>query len=77
MTEYKLHTENIPGNLHMAATTINEWGWAEYVVALDRSGNYTIAVFKMPAEFVKKIRANSPSYTADPSHDDCEIVRCM
>lgn len=67
----KLHTVNIGGNLHDAATAINRWGWAEYLIHLDSvSGYNTIAVFRMPAEKVNQIRADMPSYVADPHHDD-------
>lgn len=66
----KLHTENIGGNLHQAATVINKWGWAEYVVTLDYSGGTTVAVFKMPAEKVHEIRENSPYFNTDPHYDD-------
>jgi len=67
----KLHTQNFGGNLHEAATTINRWGWAEYLIHLESvsSGN-TIAVFKMPAGKVHEIRASTASYVADPHHDD-------
>lgn len=71
---WKLHTENIGGNLHEAATKINKLGWAEYVIAMDYSGNYTVCVFKMPSYLVKNIRMASPSYAADPSHDDPEMA---
>lgn len=67
----KLHTVNIGGNLHDAATAINRWGWAEYLIHLDAvSGYNTIAVFRMPADKVNQIRADMPSYVADPHHDD-------
>lgn len=67
----KLHTENIAGNLHQAASIINQWGWAEYVIGLDcPTGSTTIAVFKMPAAKVHEIRNSKPSYWADPHHDD-------
>lgn len=66
----KLHTMNIGGNLHEAATAINKWGLAEYVIHLDYSGGITVAVFRMPANKVYEIRTNSPSYAADPHHDD-------
>lgn len=65
----KLHTENVPGNLHQAAITINSWGWAEYVLAMETVGNYTITVFKMPAAKVHEIRTGN-GYTLDPHHDD-------
>lgn len=67
----KLHTQNFGGNLHEAATTINRWGWAEYLIHLESvSGHSTIAVFKMPAGKVHEIRASTASYVADPHHDD-------
>lgn len=67
----KLHVETIPGNLFFAATTINQWGWAEYLVAMDYTpGGSTQAVFKMPAAKVHEIRENNPSYISDPHHDD-------
>lgn len=67
----KLHVETIPGNLFFAATTINKWGWAEYLVGMEFTpGGSTQAVFKMPAAKVHEIRANNPSYVADPHHDD-------
>lgn len=65
----KLHTENVPGNFHQAAMTINSWGWAEYVLAMEMVGNYTITVFKMPAAKVHEIRSGL-GYIADPHHDD-------
>lgn len=67
----KLHVETIPGNLFFAATTINQWGWAEYLVCMEfTAGGATQAVFKMPAAKVHEIRANNPSYISDPHHDD-------
>lgn len=69
-TEWKIHTENMPGNMHEAATTINKWGWAEYLIQMDGSGHYTICAFRMPADMVRKIRAASGSYISEPSHDD-------
>lgn len=65
----KLHTENVPGNLHQAAITINSWGWAEYVLAMETVGNYTVTVFKMPAAKVHEIRTGG-GYVLDPHHDD-------
>lgn len=65
----KLHTENVPGNFHQAAMTINSWGWAEYVLAMEMAGDYTVTVFKMPAAKVHEIRAGL-GYIADPHHDD-------
>lgn len=65
----KLHTENVPGNLHQAAITINSWGWAEYVLAMEMVGSYTVTVFKMPAAKVHEIRAGN-GHTLDPHHDD-------
>jgi len=74
----KLHTENVPGNLHEAATWINKQGWAEYVVVMHYvNSSTTVAVFKMPNAMVYKIRANKPGYIPDPHHDDdepCEVV---
>jgi hypothetical protein len=69
----KLHTENVPGNLHAAASTVNKWGWADYVVAMDFSTGYTVVVFRMPDELVWDIRRNSQSYAADPHHDDPSV----
>lgn len=67
----KLHTENLPGNIHQSATFINKQGWADYVISMDFSGgNYTIVVFCMPDEMVYKIRELDKSYTSDPHHDD-------
>lgn len=66
----KLHTMNIGGNLHEAATAINKWGLAEYLIHLDYMNGMTVAVFRMPANKVYEIRTNSPSYAADPHHDD-------
>lgn len=67
----KLHSVNIAGNLHDAATAINTWGWAEYLHTLSYVGDYnTIAVFRMPAEKVYELRAQSASYVADVRHDD-------
>lgn len=72
ITPAKIHTENIPGNIHNAACWINEQGWAEYLLQLDfsGSGHNTVAVFKMPAQMVRDIRAKNVSYVADPGHDD-------
>jgi len=67
----KIHTENISGNLHAAAVWINKQGWAEYLVHMEFSTSYTVAVFKMPAHMVHMIRAKSASYAAEPDHDDC------
>lgn len=66
----KLHTQNFGGNLHVTATTINSWGWAEYLIHLESvSPNLTIGVFKMPAGKVHEIRS-AGGYIPDPHHDD-------
>ena len=67
----KIHTENMCGNLHEVATTINKRGWAQYLVTMNfNGGNYTVAVFRMPDSMVYKLRRESPSYMSDPHHDD-------
>ena len=66
----KLHTENIGGNLHSAATYINRQGWADYVIHMDSVRYNTIVVFKMPDELVWKIRGENKSPDYDPHHDD-------
>lgn len=66
----KLHTETIGGNLHEAATFINKMGWADKLVTMNFSGNYTVAVFLMTREEVHLIRANNRSYVAPFDHDD-------
>lgn len=65
----KLHTVNITGNLHLAASTVNSWGWAEWLVAMHfaPNENTTIAVFKMPAAKVHELRAE---WADDPHFDD-------
>lgn len=70
MTEMKLHTENIGGNLHQAAVWINRQGWAAYVLQMEYTGGSTIAAFKMPKELVHSIRTEKPSYVPAPNHDD-------
>lgn len=67
---FKLHTANLPGNLHSAAVIINKWGWAEYLLHMEFGGSNTVCVFRMPAEKVWEIRENDPSYAIDPHHDD-------
>lgn len=63
-----LHTENVPGNLHQAAVMINRYGWAEYVLSMDYiGGSYTIVVLRMPADLVRKTRADNPAYVDDNS----------
>lgn len=70
----KLHTENIGGNLHEAATNINKMGWADYVLSMSfNGGNYTVAVFRMPIEMVHKIRKDKCSYVSDPHHDNYKV----
>ena len=66
----KLHTKNINGNLHEAATWINKMGWADKLVTMDSNGFNTVAVFRMPAHEVYKIRNEDPSYVSAPNHDD-------
>jgi len=68
----KLHTENIPGNLHAASHWINRRGWGDYVLKMDRAGDYTIVVFRMPAELVYEIRRKSRSFREKPNFDDPE-----
>ncbi len=67
----KLHTENIGGNIHKAATFINKMGWAEYLISLYlNGGSYSTAVFRMPDEMVWKIREEDRRYASDSHHDD-------
>lgn len=53
---FQLVTENIPGNLHAAASYINKFGLADYVIALDYSGRATIAVYRVPAKLAPRLR---------------------
>lgn len=71
MPSMKLHTESVGGNLHQAATWINQQGWAEYVLHMKSTGSMTVVVYKMPTELVHDIRAKSASYVPEPNHDDC------
>lgn len=67
----KLHTENLPGNLHQVATIINKRGWADYVIHMDfNGGNYTVVVFRMPEKYVHEVRLRDAAYSSDPHHDD-------
>ena len=68
--KFKLHTENVPGNLHQAASSINRRGLAEFVIAMDCSGSGTVVVFKMPSAMVNRIRKGTKSYIVDACHDD-------
>lgn len=68
--EYKLYSQNILGNLHEMAVSVNRMGWAGYLIGFERSGNYTICIFKMPADMVRKIRNADKSYCAAATHDD-------
>lgn len=52
----KIYTENVPGNTHAAAHYVNKRGWAEYLLQMETSGNYTICVFRMPTERVNAVR---------------------
>ncbi len=70
ITPAKIHTENIPGNMHQAAIWINKQGWAEYLMQMEFSGSTTVAVFKMPAKMVRDIHAKNDAYIAKPGHDD-------
>lgn len=65
----KIHTENIPGNIHAAAHWINKRGLAEYLVCMSVSGNYTIAVFKMPNDIVHWLRKHNPSWSPNTAID--------
>jgi len=67
---YKLHTENFSGNLHEVSTTINRLGLAKYVLVMDRAGDYTVVVFKMPRWKVHALRRANPSYAVAVNHDD-------
>lgn len=42
-----LVTENLGGNLHQAATTINALGLAEFVLTMSFSGAATVVVYRM------------------------------
>lgn len=56
--EMVLYTENMCGNVHSSASTINDRGWAKYLVSVEfNSGNYSVAVFRMPATLVREIKA--------------------
>lgn len=50
-----LVTENIPGNLHEAASLLNDWGLSDYVVAMDFSSRYTVVVYRVPKKLLKTI----------------------
>lgn len=52
----QLITDNVPGNLHQASSTITEWGLAQYVLAMEHSGGYTITVFRVPDAIAPRIR---------------------
>ena len=74
----KIYTENIPGNLHRAATIINKRGWAEHLVQMESNGGqYTVAVFKMPSAYVYEIRGRDPSFAGDIHHDDTVSGRSL
>jgi hypothetical protein len=66
----KIHIKMFDGNYHTAVARINELDWAEYLVQLDTIGNYTIGIFKMPADKVYVIRGNNHAFIADPHFDD-------
>ena len=66
----KIHTENIPGNLHSAAVWINRQGWADYLVAAETSGLYTVVMFRMPAKLVHRVRAAQRSIVENLHFDD-------
>ncbi len=68
--EYKIHTTHINGNKHDAATYINKMGWADYLIEMEKSGYYTIIVFRMPTELVHKIREEDISFVSEVDHDD-------
>lgn len=55
----KLYTMNIHSDLHHASTTINRWGWADYLFSIHDNGNFITAVFRMPAQKVHDIRADN------------------
>jgi hypothetical protein len=42
-----LITENLAGNLHQAAATINKLGLAKFVLTLSSNGTLTIVVYRM------------------------------
>jgi predicted phosphoadenosine phosphosulfate sulfurtransferase len=69
--EPKLYTETLGGNVHEAAQTINKLGLAKFVVSLSfNGGNYSTALFRMPAHMVWELRKNKPSFDADVHFDD-------
>lgn len=49
----RLVTENVGGNLHEAADTINKWGLADYVLAMESGASFriTVVVFRVPDDF--------------------------
>lgn len=56
MSKLVLWSENVPGNLHQAAMNVNEFGMAEYVLAMNyTSGNYTVVVYRVPIELRDKM----------------------
>jgi hypothetical protein len=72
--ETKIYTEVMGGNVHESAITINKLGLAKFLMSLTfNGGNYSTAVFKMPAHMVWKLRKDKPSYVGDPHHDDSNI----
>lgn len=50
-----LYSENLPGNLHDAATIINKIGLADYVIHLESSGYNSIVVYRLPPELRNKL----------------------
>lgn len=48
----KLVTHNLGGNLHQAATWINDYNLAQFVLAMDCArGEHTIVVFRVDDDF--------------------------
>jgi len=67
----KIHTENIPGNLHEAATWINRRGWASNLITMHfNGGHYTVAVFRFHEIELHRIRHDNPSFMEDPAFDN-------
>lgn len=66
----KIYIEAFGGNLHSASEHINRLGWAEYLVNMTFTGNYTMCIFCMPAQMVKKLRKDSPHFVGNPDYDD-------
>lgn len=48
----KLITRSIPGNLEQATETLNDLGYAEFMVQMQTDGYKTAVVLRVPDDFV-------------------------